>query len=107
MCIIKDYFGDAKDLPNVEKLAELIFQHAKKSPRKQYSDILEGYFSVRDIEQGQLWLDEQLGDKTNIGPVLVSKQISDLCQKGWRINLAIGKHQESWYILESGNVYPY
>ena len=103
----KEYFGDAKDLPNVEKLAELIFYHANKSPRKRYKEILEGYFSVTDIEQEQLWLDEDLGEKTNIGPVLVSKQISDLCQKGLRINLVIGKYQGSWYILETGNVYPY
>lgn len=47
-------FGDAKELPNVEKLAELIFHHSKKSLKKKYKDILEGYFSVRNIEQGQL-----------------------------------------------------
>ncbi|MBP1970498.1 hypothetical protein J2Z83_002619 [Virgibacillus natechei] len=104
---LREYFGEAKDLPKVEKMADLIFQQARKTQEKQFDEIEEGYFSVKAIEQGEIWLDETFGDKTNIGPVNVSKQISDLYQKGWQINLVIGKDQGKWHILESENVYPY
>jgi len=52
-----------------------------------------------------LWVTEAFDGEKHIGPVSVSKQISDLCKKGWDINLVIGLYQGKWYILESGNVY--
>lgn len=101
----KEYFKEASDLPNVGELAELIYEHAMKSPEKEYDEILDGYFSVLHLENKKLWLEEELGDGTNIGPVFVSKEISDLCKPGWTLNLVIGKDKTGWYILESGNVY--
>lgn len=99
------FFEEAKDLPKVEELANLIYEHAKRSPHKKYAEIKEGYFSIRHIENNLLWLDDEFDNKTNIGPVLVTKQITDLCQLSWILNLTIGKDQKGWYILESGNVY--
>lgn len=60
-----DYFEDAKDLPNVEKLAELIFHHSKKSLKKNIKIFWKGTFPLEIL------------------------------------------NRDSWYFLESGNVYPY
>jgi len=102
----QDYFEEVKDLPKVEKLAELIFDYARNTPELQYEDVIDSSFLVKKIEKGKLWLEDDFGADM-IGPVLVTKEISDLCQEGWRINLEIGKSKGSWYILESGNVYRY
>lgn len=105
---LMEYFGEGgKELPNIEKLADLIFQHAHNDRFKQYENVLEGYFSISDINSGELWLNEFTGSKRNIGPVIVTKEISRLSQKGWLVNLVIGEDRGKWEILESGNVYPH
>jgi len=104
----QDYFDEVKDLPKVEKLNDLIFDHTKTTPDLQYEDVMDSSFIVDKIEKGKLWLtDDFSSSHALIGPVLVTKEISDLCQEGWRINLVIGKSSKGWYILESGNVYRY
>ncbi|WP_138417756.1 hypothetical protein [Aquibacillus sediminis] len=102
----QDFFEEAKDLPKVEKLAELLFYYARNAPQLPYEDVIESSFLVEKIEKEKLWLEDDFGADM-IGPVLVSKEISNLCQEGWRINLEIGKSADNWYILESGNVYRY
>lgn len=100
------YFDEAKELPKVEKLADLIFEHARKSPDVEYEDVLDSSFIVSKIEVRKLWLEDDFSSADEaIGPVLVTKEISDLSQVGWRINMVIGKSKGNWYILETGNVY--
>ena len=41
-----------------------------------------------------------------IGPVMVSKAINELIQKGDIVNLVIGRYEKVWNVLETGNVYP-
>ncbi|TFJ91663.1 hypothetical protein [Lentibacillus salicampi] len=101
----QEYFGEANDLPDVEKLADLIFDYSRMTMDTPFEDKLEGYFTVVDIKPGQLWVKDAFDGGKTIGPVQVSKQISDLCNEGWDINFAIGLYQEKWYIVESGNVY--
>ncbi|KPH73474.1 MULTISPECIES: hypothetical protein [Bacillaceae] len=103
----QDYFEEVKDLPKVEKLAQLIYHCARNAPELQYEDVINSSFLVSKIEKGKLWLEDDLDGTEVIGPVLVTKGISDLCQEGWRINMEIGKTSKGWYILESGNVYRY
>ncbi|WP_373893919.1 hypothetical protein [Virgibacillus sp. CBA3643] len=102
---VQEYLGEAKDLPDVEKLADLIFDYSRGTMDTAFEDELGGYFTVVDIQPGQLWVKDALSGGTSVGPVHVSKQISDLCQKGWDINFVIGLYQGKWYIVESGNVY--
>jgi len=78
----------------------------RRTPDRNYEEIKEGYFTIVDIQDGKLWFDEMMGVGTKIGPVIVTKQISELCHKYWDVSLALGKHQSKWYILEVGNVYP-
>lgn len=104
MAYFKD--GKTKALPNAEKVSDLIYEMASPIIDEDYEDIIEGYFTIFDIQPGKLFLGEVLGSEPTIGPVLVTKQISDLCQKGWDLYLMIGKYQGEWHIIESGNVYP-
>lgn len=101
-----DYFGEEKEnvLPKVRELSDYIYGIARQDIDQEYDEIKEGYFTIVEIEQGKLWVEDS--DQT-IGPLIVTKQISDLCQKNWDLSLRIGKHQNKWYILESGNVYPH
>jgi len=104
-----EYFddGQAKALPNAEKVSDLIYNLADQSPDREYFDeLLEGYFMITEIESEAIWVDETLGSQTNIGPVVVTKQIAELCEEGWDLSLVIGKYQDKWHIIESGNVYP-
>src|SRR5690625_1843507 len=99
--------GHAKALPNAEKVADLIYDLADQTPEREYfGELLEGYFTIIDIKSQALWVDDMLGGQTNIGPVVVTEQIAKLCQEGWDLSLVIGKYQDKWHILESGNVYP-
>ncbi|MEW9677184.1 hypothetical protein ABRT01_13515 [Lentibacillus sp. L22] len=102
---LKDYFGESNDLPTVEKLADLIFDYSRGTTNQPFEDILEGYFTVIDTEPGKLWVKDTVSGETDIGPIQVSKQISEMCKKGWDINFIIGLSQGKWYIVESGNVY--
>ncbi len=101
----REYFNESKDLPNVERLSKLIYKHVQHSHDKNCDDVLQGHFSINEVEDGVLWLNEVLGEKVNIGPVLVTKQISDLAKIDWNIHLTIGRDKDAWHILESGNVY--
>lgn len=105
---LKEYFDKDHDkvLPKAEKVSDLVYEHARTSPKKNYEEILEGYFTIVNVESKKLWVDDMFSERLNIGPLIVTKQISDLCKEGWDIYLVIGKYKNKWYILESGNVYP-
>lgn len=105
---LKSYFADGQGqaLSNAEKVADLIYEQAQKSPGVEYESLLDDYFTVTHIQSKQLWFEETLGTGTGIGPVVVSEKISDLCEEGWDINPLIGKYNGKWYIIESGQVYP-
>lgn len=98
------FSGEAGQLPVMQKLSGLLYEHTEWSPQREYEDILEGDFIVNDVKKGELWLEEYFEDNV-IGPVVVPYGISSLCQKDWRINLVIGRIKDKWYCIESGYVY--
>ena len=93
------------ELPKVEELSGLIYEYIQNQPPGSFSEIKDSYFRVTKIEPGKLRLKDDMGGD-DIGPVIVSSEISSLCQVGWVINLALGKTRKGWRMLESGNVYP-
>jgi hypothetical protein len=101
-----DLFEEAEDLPKMQKLAELIFDHAQRSPEVEYEQMTDSSFIIDKIGKGKLWVEDDLNGGI-AGPVLVTKEISALCKEGWRLNMVIGKTTAGWHILVSGNVYPY
>jgi len=90
----------------VVELSDLIYEYAQYAPPVDFTDTVDGYFTVTKIQPGKLWLEDYLGQGEKIGPVSVSDEISSLCKEGWTISLTLGKTKKGWQILESGNVYP-
>lgn len=103
-----EYFskGKSKALSNAEKVGDLIYEQTRREQNRKYEKELEGYFTILDIRDGELWLNDMMGKGADIGPVKVTKSISELCEEGWDLSLLIGKFKDKWYIIESGNVYP-
>ncbi|MBS3811560.1 MAG: hypothetical protein KGY44_06840 [Halanaerobiales bacterium] len=95
------------DLPKVEELADLLYDHGSKNIFYQYNQYEEDNFLITKVEEGKLWLESYMKENKKVGPVKVSKRISSLAQEGWSVYLVLGKKGNSWYIVESGNVYPY
>lgn len=98
---------EGSEVSAVEKLSELISRYTETVPVRTYEELIEGYFSIQKIEKEALWLDEEMGMEADIGPVAVTKQIAAAAEYGWQLNLALGKYKGKWYIIESGNVYPF
>ncbi len=99
----------AKDLPRVDKAADLLFKLCDENSDKfidiefNGEDYMEEYGEVTGILEDKLYLDYE-GEK--IGPIQISKEIAKHLKKGDTVNLAVGKYRKKWYPLEVGNVYP-
>lgn len=94
------------DLPKVVEFKEALSAVTNKNYSEQFESYQEGYFSITKVESGKLWLEDYIDSDLNIGPVIVSIQISSLAKVGWVINLELGRRDRKWYIIENGSVYP-
>jgi hypothetical protein len=94
----------ARDLPNAERLSGLLFEQARKSvvdvQTLDDDEYVEDYLMIDRVEHGALWFEGE------IGPVKVPKAASDIAQPGWSINIVLGRANETWHVVEVGNVYP-
>ena len=104
----EDYADQAgrasKELPAMEELSELLWKYAINRANMEFQETAEGYFSVRNVENGRIHLEDLGGMKVVLTLPL---EIASRCKSGWSINLALGKTKGQWKILEVGNVYPY
>lgn len=98
--------GLKDELPKVDEFADLLWEEADKHAFLEYEDYTEGMFSICKIEPTLLWLEDYL-EMDDIGPVSVAPKISKAAKKGWSMYLELGKKQGTWFIVGSGNVYPY
>ena len=94
----------SRDLPNAERLAEILYECTKYSLPPECSEVVEDYFIVDAIADGTLRL-TAFGSDHPID-LDVPPEAASLCKVGWEICLALGKEEDQWYILEVGNVYP-
>lgn len=96
------------ELPLVERVGRLIFELHKFSSLAEgnFEEYEEDYFTITKVENGKLWLQGELDFDSEIGPVIVTEEISSLCKTGWEVYLSLALKNGKWYILESGNVYP-
>lgn len=94
----------SRDLPNAERLAEILYECTKYSLQPECSEVLEDYFIVDAVMPDSLRL-TAFGSERPI-ELHVPPGASSLCKVGWEICLALGKEEDEWYILEVGNVYP-
>jgi len=94
------------DLPKVEELSELLYDEGIRNSIYNYDEFEEEYFVITSIKKGELWLESFSAENKKVGPVKVSNEISSLAQVGWNVYLVLGQSGGSWFIIESGNVYP-
>jgi hypothetical protein len=94
----------AKELPAAERLARLLYGFAQRYAPRHWTDELDDYFIVEDVQPGLLVLSGPTISGTV--EVKVPNEISDHCKEGWTVNLLLGKTPQGWCILETGNVYP-
>ena len=94
------------ELPEVTELSDLIYDYIGDNPTRDVTETREGYFTVTKTEPGKLWLGDYMGSDENIGPVIVSDEISSICKVGWTICLEMGRTSKGWEMMGSGNVYP-
>lgn len=94
----------ARELPAAERLARLLYSFAQHYAPRHWTDELDDYFTIEEVQAGAL----VLSGSTSAGTieVKVPQEISDHCKEGWVVNLLLGKTPQGWYILETGNVYP-
>lgn len=64
---------------------------------------IEGYVKLKQIEGGHGHFISESG--TEIGPVILSRELTDTLKNGDVMNVALGRFQNIWRVLESGNVY--
>jgi hypothetical protein len=60
------------ELPQVAKLAELIYEYSQNQPREKVAEIVDGYFTVAKIEAGKLWMEDYFEPGGLVGPWLLA-----------------------------------
>jgi hypothetical protein len=82
----------ARDLPRAERLANLLYQHSRRTPVFDQDtlapeDLVEDQFMIDRVEPGALYFTGVLTSLDSIGPVKVDQKASALAQVGWRANI--------------------
>ena len=94
------------DLPEAKELALLLIEYIESHPVQKYTEELSGEFQIDEIEPGKLWLSENLILGQDVGPVIVSEEISSKAKVSWTIYFIVGKTGKTWEPLTVGPVYP-
>ncbi len=95
----------ARNLPQAEKLASLLYRFAEQQPRGPEGNEIEDHFEITRIEPGKIWLEPTL-ESGRPRPIVVSEAISRLCKVGWSVSGVIGRVRGQWRLVEAWNVYP-
>jgi len=96
----------ARNLPRAERLANLLDEQSRSTPpfdpdalgRKH---LVENYLVIQRVGPGALYF------SGGIGPLEVSTRASELAQVGWEVNATLARLNNTWRIVEVGNVYPH
>ena len=93
----------AKKLPVAETIAEMLYNYAEDHPLSEWTEEIDDYFTVEKVERRKLYLQPHIHDDAI--ELSLPKEITDLVEVGWDINLLVGKTTKGWRIIETGNVY--
>ena len=63
-------------------------------------DPVDDFLTIVKVEPGRLWFDD------DVGPIDVPEEASRPAQVGWWVNLAAQRRAGTWFITETGYVYP-
>jgi len=103
----------AKVLPRADKLCRMLSDLKPglfcSIPEASIIEVWEPYgATISRIEPGKLWFnDDGSKNKTEVGPVKVPKEASELAELGWQLGaLRLGRTNSGWQIIEKGFVYP-
>jgi hypothetical protein len=94
------------ELLSARQLAKALGEYVKANRPKNSSNETEGHFRIEKVEPEKLHLIPNVYGKVHKYTVPVSKEVSQLCKKGWELWLALGQAEGAWRIVESGDVYP-
>ena len=96
-----------KDLPKVAELSDLLYDNGVRNSIYQYDEYEEDNFRIVEVKSEELWLEGYIESENKIGPVIVPEKVSNMAEAGWTVYIELGKRDDKWYVLGSGNVYPY
>lgn len=72
-------------------------------PKAAPERIVEGYMTVLRLDDASCWLVDEDGEEN--GPVFIGEKLAGKLREGDVINVTIGLLNDTWKVLESGNVY--
>jgi len=105
--IIYSTVNEKKDiLPNAVELSDLIYDESIKNEFNKYNSYVEGNYAITKIKPGKLWVKDYIEGGEEVGPVVVTKKITDLTEKDFFVYLELGEKNGKYYIVNSGHVYP-
>ena len=109
----------SRDVKRLRELEDLLYRLHSPDPgawaRGEFDKVksLSQRRRPEQIEEGYMNFLESKGDqgffafeKKRLGPVLLSEKIVSRLKRGDIVNLTIGRYQDTWMVLETGNVYP-
>lgn len=97
----------AKTLPAAEELAEKLYEYCRSHAPVEWTDLIEDCFVLVKVEPGRLYVSPLMGmEPGEDDPIVLSlpKTITQLCEVGWDISMALGRTPRGWQIIESGSV---
>ncbi len=96
----------SKDLPAAQDVLALLESFVDETSPDDFTEEIEDRFWIKKIEPGKLWLEPVTMDSKEIGPIPVSKEVTNLCQIMWDISGVVVKTKKGWRFLEVWKVTP-
>ncbi len=95
----------ARELPEADKLGELLHEFAEMQERDHGGVIVEDHFTITRVEQGRIWL-EVMTERRAPVRIDIPDDISRRCKVGWSISGVLERAGKAWRLVEVWNVYP-
>jgi hypothetical protein len=98
----------ARDLPAAEDALTLLEDYVEhnRPDDEEYEDEVEDHFWIKKVGPGELWLEALSMHDGVIGPVPVSKEVTDICGEMWDIAGVVVRTKKGWRFLEVWKVSP-
>ena len=96
----------AKELPNATEVVDLLNAYCDETAPVRHGGEIEDHFWIDRIEPGKLWLSPLTRGDKPIGPILVPKRVTALCEPGWDIGGVVAKVGKGWRLIEVWYVSP-
>jgi hypothetical protein len=95
-----------KDLPTARTVLDLLDAFLDETAPETQGQVLEDHFWIEKIEPGKLWLKPLTTSESVIGPVPVTKRVTQLILPMWDIGGVVTKAAQGWRLVEVWSVTP-